>query len=241
MRQFPLEWPEGFARKKPHERRKHKFQTKLYRVVPEFRDYLTSIGCTDLEISCNIRQPFGELEAEQDDFVAGLINNYLQEHLTGKIYIRNFEKWIADITEKHKDRYLSVDPGVVVRYKRTTRKNGLLVKRDIVLPCDKWLRVRDNLKAILGTIKHLEKISDWGVPDIQERTYEAIAVPALPAPPSCWAILGIPRGATEVEINNAWRAKAKQVHSDANPLVGQEAMKEVNAARDKALEEVRAL
>jgi len=242
MRQYPLEWPEGFSRTRACDRRKHKFQMKLPLVVTEFKEYLASIKCTDLEISCNLHQPFGEKEMHADDFVAGYLNTYIQQYITGKTYgIRNFENWIEDIVNKERANHPTVDPGVVVRYNRTTRQNGLLVKRSIVLPCDKWLRVRDNLKAILSTIKNLEKISEWGVPEIQERTYEAIAVPALPAPPSCWAILGVPRGATEKQINDAWRVKCRELHPDMGNTNGSaKAQAEVNVARDNALKEIGA-
>jgi curved DNA-binding protein CbpA len=58
---------------------------------------------------------------------------------------------------------------------------------------------------------------------------------ALPSPKSTWEIIGIPRGASLDEIEAAFRAKAKRLHSDTGG--SDAAMAELNAARAKLKEQ----
>jgi curved DNA-binding protein CbpA len=58
---------------------------------------------------------------------------------------------------------------------------------------------------------------------------------ALPSPKSPWDILGIRHGASAEEVDAAFRAKAKQVHSDLGGCDA--AMAELNAARAKLKEQ----
>ena len=58
---------------------------------------------------------------------------------------------------------------------------------------------------------------------------------ALPAPKSPWEVIGVQRGASLDEIETAFRAKAKRLHSDAGG--NDAAMAELNAARAKLKEQ----
>lgn len=64
-----------------------------------------------------------------------------------------------------------------------------------------------------------------------ERAFAAFE--RLPAPRSCWDVLGVRRDATADEIKAAFRTKAKDAHLDAGGSAAQ--MAELNKARDDAM------
>lgn len=103
-----------------------------------------------------------------------------------------------------------VDPGVAVYF--------LWRGKQMTFACDRWDRVRDNIRAIGKTVEALRGIERWGASDMMDRAFSAFE--ALPAPGngvelSCWAILEVDRTATAAEIERAYRAKAKAAHPDA--------------------------
>lgn len=121
-----------------------------------------------------------------------------------------------------------VDPGAAVYFE--------LDGRTIVLCCDKWTTVNDNLAAIAATLDAMRSLERWGVSE-SERAFTGFA--ALPAPGqvqarTCWVVLGIAPTRDAAVINAAWREKAKVCHPDM-PGGSHAAMAEVNTARDQAL------
>lgn len=131
-----------------------------------------------------------------------------------------------------RDRKLSTprsepeDTGVAVYFE----KRG----KQMVFACDKWDRVRDNIRAIEKTIEALRGIERWGASEMMERAFSAFE--ALPAPgqrPPWWIVLGVEKTATSEEIERAYRTKARERHPDmggSNTL-----MAELNQARNEAL------
>jgi DnaJ domain len=115
------------------------------------------------------------------------------------------------------------DTGVAVYFLRR--------KKQMVFACDRWHTVQDNMRAIQKTIDAIRGIERWGASEMMERAFQAFE--ALPAPSTCWTILGIKPGASEADINAAYRARARGAHPDTG---GSEAkMSELNRARDEAL------
>jgi hypothetical protein len=114
------------------------------------------------------------------------------------------------------------DPGVAVYF----RLNG----KDMALACDKWDRVADNITAIAKHIEALRGMDRWGVGTAAQAFagYEALA-----APEQWWEVLGVTQNATAVEINAAYRAKARAAHPDTGG--SDAAMARLNAARDRGL------
>ncbi len=115
------------------------------------------------------------------------------------------------------------DAGVAVYFERKGHQ--------MVFACDRYWRVRENIRAIGLTIEAIRGIERWGASEMMERSLRAFE--ALPAPPDCWGTLGIGRTSDAREINDAFRQKAKTVHPDVGGAKGQlEALVE---ARDQAL------
>lgn len=115
------------------------------------------------------------------------------------------------------------DPGVAVYFERRGRQMSFA--------CDKWTTVRDNMRAIQRTIEAIRGIERWGASEMMERAFAAFE--ALPAPKSCWEILGVRPGATRDEIEAAYRSRAKRAHPDAGGSTS--AMADLNRARSDAL------
>lgn len=100
------------------------------------------------------------------------------------------------------------DPGVSVYFQWRGKQ--------MTFACDRWDRVRDNVRAIGKTVEALRGVERWGASDMMERAFSAFE--ALPPPAgvttTCWDILGIARGATATEIEVAYRRQAKTAHPD---------------------------
>lgn len=111
------------------------------------------------------------------------------------------------------------DPGVAVYF----RLNG----KDMVLACDRWHRVADNMVAIAKHIEALRGMDRWGVGTAAQAFagYEA-----LPAPEQWWQVLGLSPAASMEEIDAAWRAKMRDAHPDRGGTDA--AAARLNKARD---------
>jgi len=115
------------------------------------------------------------------------------------------------------------DKGVAVYFLRRGRQ--------MVFACDRWDKIEDNIRAIEKTIEAMRGIERWGASEMMERAFQAFE--ALPAPKSCWDVLGVRPGASAADVNAAYRAKARGAHPDSGG--SEAAMSELNRARDEAL------
>ena len=126
------------------------------------------------------------------------------------------------------------DPGIAVYW---TQRRG---KREIprVLACDRWSRVRDNIRALGLSIDALRMLDRSGASQVLERAFQGFT--ALPGSRRHWRqVLDLTfDGITEVEIREAYRSLARERHPDVGG--SHEAMAELNAARDEALKEIGA-
>jgi len=105
--------------------------------------------------------------------------------------------------------------------------------RQMCFACDKWRDVYDNIYAIGKTIEALRGIERWGTGDMVEQAFTGFV--ALPAPKSPHEILGVKPGASEEDIDAAYRQKAKEVHPDLGGSPS--AMAELTEARRKLKEQ----
>ncbi|WP_447724560.1 J domain-containing protein [Sphingomonas koreensis] len=119
-------------------------------------------------------------------------------------------------------RYIA-DPGVAVYFKRKGR--------DVVLACDQYGEIHDNMRAIGKTAEAMRGIERWGASDMLDRAFTGFE--ALPAPEQWWQVLGLGEHATLDQIKAAYRSLAAKAHPDQGG--SDAAMARLNAARDAAL------
>ncbi|MQY48236.1 J domain-containing protein [Rhizobiales bacterium RZME27] len=110
-----------------------------------------------------------------------------------------------------------------------------------VFACDRWDRIKDNIRALEKTIEAIRGIERWGASDMLERAFTGFTALPSPGAKKTWReVLGFPAGANPDRegIDIEFRRKAKAAHPDAGGST--EAMAELNAARAEALKEIKA-
>lgn len=122
------------------------------------------------------------------------------------------------------------DPGVVVNWEVSGKSRNM--------PIDIYDRVADNIAAVAATLKAMRDIERHGGKVIQDKAMEAFD--ALPAPDTCWQILGLTDRPidtySKVHIVNTFKDLAmlttdhRGMPIDMNVLV---------KARDEALSKIR--
>jgi DnaJ domain len=115
------------------------------------------------------------------------------------------------------------DPGAAVYFRRK--------KEQMVMAVDRFKTTAANLRSITLAISAMRTLERHGGAPMADRAFAGFV--ALPAPQSCWEVLGIKPGANPHEIERAYRAHAVQRHPDRGG--SNAAMAELNDARDKAL------
>lgn len=117
------------------------------------------------------------------------------------------------------------DPGVAIYFE--------LAEQPHCLPCDTYTTVAGNIAAVAAHIAATRAIERHGVASVREM-FSGFA--ALPAPTSCWEILGIPQSSSRDAIEESFRVLAKQRHPDHGGST--QAMAELNRARHEALSKI---
>jgi hypothetical protein len=131
------------------------------------------------------------------------------------------------------DRY-----GIPTESKRRVQDEGVAVYftlkgRGMVMACDRFDNAAANMRSLGLAIEALRQLERHGGGTMIEKAFTGFV--ALPAPKSPWEVLGVRRGASAEEVDAAFRAKAKTIHSD---LGGSDAaMAELNTARAKLKEQ----
>lgn len=121
------------------------------------------------------------------------------------------------------------DPGVVVRF----NKDG----EDMAAACDRWDNPRDNAQDLYHYL-HETRMQEQRGTVTAESEYEKLRLPsgdesATAADPPPHAVLGVSRDASEQEVQEAFRERAKQTHADTGG--DSEAFKRVKRAREELL------
>ena len=120
------------------------------------------------------------------------------------------------------------DPAVVIRWS----KDG----NQYAVACDHYDDWRDNARAIGLYIREKRKMSDRPVATGQSE-FATARLPsgddATEAEPPAYAVLGVDKDASEQEIKEAYRERAKETHSDTGGNT--ETFKRVKRAKEKLL------
>ena len=113
------------------------------------------------------------------------------------------------------------DPGAAVYFDLKGRK--------VVMACDRWDRVHDNLYAIGKTIGALRGIERWGSGDMLEAAFRGFAaLPAAAATSRPWrTVLGV-TGGSLADVELKYRELARDAHPDRGG--SHERMAELNTA-----------
>ena len=123
------------------------------------------------------------------------------------------------------------DPGVAVYFKRKDK--------EVVLACDKYKRVQDNIHAIERTIMSLRQIDRDGVSDFLERAFTgftAIAENAGPSNAAWWVILEVSESCSLEQAEKAWKKLSKEYHPDMGNDSG--FIYAINSAWERAKKEI---
>ncbi len=119
------------------------------------------------------------------------------------------------------------DPGVAVYFDLEGQQH--------VIACDKWMYVRDNIRACGLTVEAIRGMERWGSSEIMRRTLTAFRMLPAPANSVDWRhILGDLK--TAAELRDRFHALALDAHPDRGG--SDERMTELNAAREAAEREL---
>lgn len=129
------------------------------------------------------------------------------------------------------------DPGVAVYWQQRVGRGADRQWAWRVIACDRWDRIRDNLRAIGLSIAALRGLDRWGASELLDRAFAGFA--ALPAAgPShrpWWEVLQVPRDANANEVRAAYRSLARERHPDVGGT--DDEMAELNRAWQEWREE----
>lgn len=124
---------------------------------------------------------------------------------------------------------IPTDTGVAVFFQR----NG----KPMVLACDKWRRIEDNVASILKTINAIRGIERWGSSELMERAFTgftALPAPKPAAPKRAWhEVLGVAEWAHPEDVKSARSALLMKHHPDRGG--SSERTTEINQAWDEYL------
>lgn len=122
------------------------------------------------------------------------------------------------------------DPGVVVYF----TKEG----EQMAAACDRWDNPRDNAQDLYHYL-HETRMQEMRGTVTAESEYQKLRLPsgnedAVAASPPAYAVLGVDPDASEAEIKEAFRERAKETHADTGG--SSEAFKRVKEAKEVLLE-----
>lgn len=210
---YPLAWPPGWPRTPAHKRATASFQTERGTRGPA---------------------PEGAYKARPKPVTVAISRQrlaYQVDALGAALPVLSTNLELRLDGQPRSDRRDPEDPGAACYFQ--------LRGRPIVLACDRWNTVAGNIAAIAAHIDAMRRMDRYGVGSV-ERMFEGFAALPVPGRVDWRADLGIPPDAlvTAEVIQQRWRSLAEKHHPDRGGNPSQ--MAAVNAARDAALQELRA-
>ncbi len=104
----------------------------------------------------------------------------------------------------------------------------------MAIPCDRWNRVADNVRAIALTVEAMRGMERWGAKHMIKAMFTGFKMlPEAAGGLPWWQVLGVKAEAGAEQIRQAYRDRAKAVHPDKGGST--EAMAALNAAFDQAM------
>lgn len=206
---YPLSWPPSWPR--------------TATILREHSRFFSTVR-GEIQTGSNYR-PLYKKDRTMSDATDGLLAE-LQKLGAGNVVIStNVE--LRNDGLPYSNRRAPLDPGAAVYF--------MLKKKPIVLACDKWLRVEDNLHAIAKHIEALRGQERWGVGSVEKAFagYTALPAPGESGAATWWAVLGVAQDAPFEVTRDAYREQAKRCHPDANGGT-HDAMTRLNTAWDQA-------
>lgn len=104
----------------------------------------------------------------------------------------------------------------------------------VVLACDKWDQIADNMRAIEKSIEAMRGLERWGASDILNRTFSGFKALPEASKNSPRDVLGVSPNASAQEIKDAYRKKAMELHPD-KPTGSEEKFHELQVAYNQLL------
>jgi hypothetical protein len=86
--------------------------------------------------------------------------------------------------------------------------------KQVAIPCDRWAKLEANVRAIALTIQAMRGIERWGAKHMIAAMFTGFRALHERSGEDPWEILGVSDGATEKQILDAYRDKAKIAHPD---------------------------
>lgn len=171
----------------------------------------------------------GRFRHDGKDITLAKAKRRLQDEVTrlGGIYlVISLDIPLRKDGQERGDRRPGPDQGAVAYFQ--------LDGKPFALACDTYTSREMNVAALAAHVEATRAIERHGVATAAE---SLMAFTALPAPKTCWEILGLTAAnATEADVRAAWRARITNAHPDAGGT--QASAAELNAARDRALKEI---
>jgi curved DNA-binding protein CbpA len=106
------------------------------------------------------------------------------------------------------------DSGVAIYFKLRFLRNGKWHERPVVLTCDRWRKVTDNLRAIAKDIEAQRARARWGATSVEQAFRGYVAIPERTGGKPWWELLQVNSQSTEQIIKDAYRELAKTAHPD---------------------------
>lgn len=150
--------------------------------------------------------------------------------VSSNVPIRQDGQMYADAMRRSKQ--MDNDPGVAVYFNYKGNP--------VVLCCDTYSKVWENVYAIAKTIENLRAIERYGVSDFLKRSFTGFAeLPAsviTPFKKPWYEVLEIPENANVFQIKEAYRKKALTAHPDKGG--SNEAFREISEAYEQGLNQL---
>jgi hypothetical protein len=160
------------------------------------------------------------LAAAREDILSEL------EKFNAKKIVLSSNQPITDEGRFYNSRRILADPGVAVYFE----KGG----KQLVVFCDKFTDLEDNIRACSRTINAFRQIERDGTSDLLESVFVGFkALPETAGGFKWWEVLGVSMNATEEQVLEAFRAKVKTAHPDNGGSA--EEFNNVTRAREMAL------